>query len=366
MTLLDKKDEEQITTLLHEGVKTNIFPGAVLLIASGGEIIYTKAAGILSTASPQKSVRVNSIFDLASLTKPFATTLAVMKLVDKGVISLDQPIAEILPSSIPDEKKEITARLLLCHSSGLTDWKPYYLDLVKYAPEDRKGLLRERILMEPLEYPSGTSAKYSDLGFMLLEWIIELSSGMKMDDFIADFFYKPLRLDRTFLVKKKAPFSLDEIAATESCPWRKRIIHGEVHDENAYALGGYSGHAGLFGCAEELFILLSMLRGHYLAERCDFFKPETVQHFFTRQNVFKESTWALGWDTPSKEGSSSGRYFKEKSIGHLGFTGTSIWMDLEKDVMVIFLSNRVHPTRENIKIRSFRPVLHDLIMESVF
>jgi serine-type D-Ala-D-Ala carboxypeptidase len=363
---LNKKDEERIISLLHEGVKTNVYPGAVLLTAHRGEIIFTKAVGLLSTDSPQASVRVDTIFDLASLTKPFATVLAVMKLIDKGVISLDQPLAEILPCEVPDEKKGITTRLLLCHSSGLPDWRSYYLDIMKFASEERKGVLRERILLEPLEYPCGKGTKYSDIGFMLLEWIIELASGMKMDELLTENFYQPLKLKRTFLFKNGASFGFEEIAATENCPWRKRIIHGDTHDENAYALSGYSGHAGLFGCAEELFIILSMLRGHYLTERCDFFRPETVRHFFTRQNMVKDSTWALGWDTPSKEGSSSGRYFKENSIGHLGFTGTSVWMDLEQDIMVIFLSNRVHPTRANTKIRLFRPMLHDLIMESVF
>lgn len=362
---MNKKDEDGIVALLNEGVKTRVFPGAVLLIALGGEIIYKKAAGILSTTSPHSSVRVNTIFDLASLTKPFATTLAVMRLVDKGVISLDQPISEILPSPVPDEKKGITVRLLLCHSSGLTDWKPYYIDLMEYEPYERKSILRERIMTEPLAYPCGKDTKYSDPGFILLEWIIELASGMKMADYLDKFIYHPLRFGRTFLINKKASFSPDEIAATEACPWRKRVIQGEVHDENAYAIGGYSGHAGLFGCAEELFILLSMLRGHYYAERNDFFTPETVRNFFTRQDIVKESTWALGWDTPSKQGSSAGKYFKERSVGHLGFTGTSVWMDLEQDIMVIFLSNRVHPTRENTKIRFFRPMIHDLIMEAV-
>ncbi len=365
MRVLNKKEDNRITGLLDEGVKTNVFPGAVLLIAHMGEVLFKKAAGFLSTASPQISVRVNSIFDLASLTKPFAMTLAVMKLVDKGVISLDQPITEILPCTLPDEKKGITVRLLLCHSSGLPDWKPYYIDLMGHEPEKRKGVIRNLILKEPLEYPSGKSTKYSDLGFMLLEWIIELSSDMNMDELLCETFYNPLALKRTFLMKKNYPFNPDEIAATENCPWRKRIIHGEVHDENAYALGGYSGHAGLFGCAEELFILLNMLREHYYSERDDFFKPGTVQQFFSRQDIVGESTWALGWDTPSREGSSSGRYFKERSIGHLGFTGTSVWMDLEQDIMVILLSNRVHPTRENTKIRLYRPVIHDLIMESV-
>ncbi len=365
MTAFNKKDEDRITDLLNEGVEKNVYPGAVLLVAQGGQILFLKAAGVLSSVSPQIETRVDSIYDLASLTKPFATTLAIMGLVDRGIIHLDTRLDEILPASVPGDKQDISIRLLLCHSSGLPDWKPYYYELIKHDPADRKNILRQLILKEPLEYHPGTNSKYSDLGFMLLELVIEELSGMKMDELLFKFYYNPLNLKRTFLVNEIAPFSLEEIAATEDCPRRKKIIHGEVHDENAYALEEYSGHAGLFGCAEEIFILLNMLREHYYYKRNDFFKPETVQQFFSRQNVYKDSTWALGWDTPSPEGSSSGKYFSPKSIGHLGYTGTSVWMDLEKDVMVVFLSNRVHRPRENTKIRLFRPELHNLIMESI-
>ena len=363
MTVFNKKDEGRITDLLNLGVDTNVFPGAVLLIAQGGQIIFLKAAGFLSTVSPQIETKTDSIYDLASLTKPFATTLAIMGLVDRGIIRLDTRLGEIIP--VPDDKQDISIRLLLCHSSGLPDWKPYYYELMKHAPDDRKNILRQWIVKEALEYSPGTNSNYSDLGFMLLEWIIEESSGMKMHELLSEYYYSPLSLKRTFFINKKVPFSLKEIAATEECLWRKRILHGEVHDENAYAMGGYSGHAGLFGCAEDVFTLLNMLREHYYFKRNDFFKPETVRQFFSRQNIYRDSTWALGWDTPSSEGSSSGRYFSSESIGHLGFTGTSVWADLEKDVMVVLLSNRVHRSRENIKIRVFRPELHNLIMESI-
>lgn len=362
--ILSNKYENRITGLLDEGVNTNVYPGAVLLIAREGKISFLKEAGFLSTGSSQIKVKTDTVFDLASLTKPFATTLAVMDLVDKGKIHLDQCLCELLPCSVPDDKQNIPVRFLLSHSSGLPGWKPYYLDLVKHNPEKRKDILRQRILNEPLVYSPGTDSVYSDLGFMLLEWIIEACSGKKMDDLLTSGYYKPLGLKRTFLIKKKSLFSIDEIAATEDCPWRKKIIHGEVHDENAYAMGEYSGHAGLFGTAEDLFVILNMLRGHYYLKRSDFFKPKTVQGFFRKQNIVKNSSWALGWDTPSPSGSSSGDCFSKKSIGHLGFTGTSVWMDLERDIMVILLSNRVHKTRENIKIRAFRPRLHNLIMEA--
>ena len=253
---MNKKDEDRIAELLNEGVKTGVYPGAVLLIALGGQILFLKAAGILSTVSPRPEAKIDSIYDLASLTKPLAATLAVMGLVDRSIISLDAKLGEILPDSVPRDKRDISVRLLLCHSSGFPDWKPYYSELIKYNPDDRKNIVRQWILKEPLEYHPGKNSKYSDLGFMLLEWIIEVSSGMKMAELVAEYYFKTLGLKRTFLMEKMAPFSLNEIAATEECPWRKRIVHGEVHDENAYAMGGYSGHAGLFGCAEEVFILL--------------------------------------------------------------------------------------------------------------
>ncbi|MBU1964673.1 MAG: serine hydrolase [Proteobacteria bacterium] len=156
--------------------------------------------------------------------------------------------------------------------------------------------------------------------------------------------------------------SADQFAPTEFCPWRKRVIQGEVHDENAYSVGGYSGHAGLFSRACDLFTLTEMLIGHYYGKRDDFLKPETVRTFFSRQKLVKDSTWALGWDTPSPCNSSAGDSFSRESVGHLGFTGTSVWIDLHRKILVIFLTNRVHPTRTNRKIREFRPALHNLIM----
>jgi CubicO group peptidase (beta-lactamase class C family) len=257
--------------------------------------------------------------------------------------------------------------LLLSHSAGFTDWKPFYLDLMRYESEQRKRILREQILGEPLVYSPAQAYLYSDLGFMLLEWIIEQATGMTMGQFVAQSFYQPLSLERTFLSEDalKLPFKQEIFAATEDCPWRKKVIQGEVDDENAWALGGYSGHAGLFGPAEEVYVVVNLLREHYLGKRNDYLKPDTVRTFFTRQDIVKGSDWCLGWDSRSKENSSAGRHFSRNSVGHTGFTGTSVWMDLDKDVVVILLTNRVHPTRENEKIKTFRPALHDLIMEEL-
>ena len=356
-----------IADLLLEGVEKGVYPGAVLLVAKNGEIVLFKEVGNRSLSPQAASMTRETVFDLASLTKPLSTTLAIMKLVDEGRIDLDQTLDSLLPVDLPKDKKILTPRLLLCHCSGLADWKPFYLELERLEIEKRKESLRERLLNMPLVYRPGDETLYSDLGFMILEWVVEESAGMPLHLFLEKHFYVPLSLNNTFLSSdiRPARFADDRFAATEDCPWRKKTVVGYVHDENAYALGGYSGHAGLFGSAGDVYVLVNLLRGHYREERGDYLKRETVKEFFTRQDFVKGSTWALGWDTPSPQDSSSGKYFSTKSVGHLGFTGTSVWMDLDMDVIVIFLTNRIHPTRNNEKIREFRPRLHNLVMEEL-
>jgi len=364
--MFNKEQEKRIADFIEKGAVEGVYPGAVLLIARGGEIVFHRETGYLSLIPECVPMKKDTIFDLASLTKILATTLAIMRLVDQEKVGLDQPLSEIIQSPLKD-KGELTPRLILNHSAGFAAWKPFYLDLVKVEPIKRKNLLRELIIDEPPAYRRGEACSYSDLGFMLLEWVIEEASGMKFDPFMKMDFYKPLSLKRTFLSKGSMPpqFGKDEIAATEDCPWRKRIIQGEVHDENAYALGGHSGHSGLFGDAEDVLSIIDMLRGHYRGERHDYFRPEIVREFFRRQDIVKGSSWALGLDTPSAANSSSGRYFSPRSLGHLGFTGSSLWMDLDRDIAVIFLTNRVHPKRNNQRIKAFRPALHDLIMREI-
>jgi len=356
-----------IADLLLEGAEKGVYPGAVLLVAQGGGIAVFEEAGNRSLRPRSASMSKRTIFDLASLTKPLSTTLAIMKLVDEGEIDLDQTLESLMPRDMPKDKRTLTPRLLLNHCAGFVDWKPFYLELDDVRLEKRKDILRERILNMPLAYQAGKKSLYSDLGFMILEWVIEESAGMPLPLYLEQHFYNPLLLENTFFSShiRPAGFTEDQFAATEDCPWRKKIVSGYVHDENAYAFGGYSGHAGLFGTAGDVYALVNLLRGHYRGEREDYLKRETVKEFFTRQELVEGSTWALGWDTPSPQGSSSGKHFSTKSVGHLGFTGTSIWMDLDRDIIVIFLTNRIHPTRNNEKIKEFRPRLHDLIMEEM-
>jgi CubicO group peptidase (beta-lactamase class C family) len=356
--------QDPIGALLKKGVAEGVYPGSVLLAARGGRIAYFCEVGNRTLSPHPLPMEKDTVFDLASLTKPLGTTLAMMKLVDAGKINLDQPLEELLQQAIPEDKKRITPRFLLTHCAGFVDWMPFYLELESVAPKDRKAVLRNRLLTLPLAYPPGTQALYSDLGFMLLEWMIEATAGMDLPRLLEQEFYAPLSLKDTGFFSTRLPhrFTQDYFAATEDCAWRKQIIQGVVHDENAHALGGYSGHAGLFGTAEEVYALANLLRGHWRGERNDYLRTETVRAFFTRQDLVHGSTWALGWDTPSPVNSSAGNHFSPTSVGHLGFTGTSVWMDLEQDVIIIFLSNRIHPTRKNEKIRAFRPVLHDQVM----
>jgi CubicO group peptidase (beta-lactamase class C family) len=362
-----------IRQVIQGGIKEGIFPGAVLLVAFKERVVFLEAFGNRTLIPHPAPMTRNTIFDLASLTKVFATVLAMMKLADSGRLGLDQGLAELIPSGRLGDKGNLTPRLLLTHSSGLPDHRPFYRDLIGIQPGRRKQVVRERIVHEPFAYETGSGTVYSDLGFMLLEWVVEEVAGTSLKSFVEEGFYLPLGLKSTFFrvdqegggEGKRGSGSADpEFAATEYCRWRKRVLLGEVDDENAFALGGYSGHAGLFSTAEEVWTLADMLRAHFFEERSDFFKPVTVQEFFRRQELVEGSDWALGWDTRAVEGSSAGRFFSRDSVGHTGFTGTSIWMDLVQHVTAVFLTNRVHPTRDNTEqFKAFRPRIHDAIMK---
>ena len=371
-----------IDELMTQAASHGVFPGAVFIVARKGKVGVDGACGHRSVTPDRLKMNPGTIFDLASLTKPLATTLVMMKLVNEGNILLDQSLAGLLPGAALGDKKNLTLRLLLAHSAGLVDWKPFFETLIGYPLSERKKVLRQWIIEEPFAYEPGKGNVYSDLGFMLLEWVIEEKTGKTLPMYVHEHFYGPLGLKRTFFRgtseegndprnPPRPPFieggriSIEEFAATEDCPWRKRVLQGEVHDDNAWSLGGYSGHAGLFSTAEEVYVIANMLREHYLGIRRDFFKPETVREFFRRQDIVEGSDWALGWDTRALEGSSAGKYFSRDSVGHTGFTGTSLWMDLEKDVIAVLLTNRVHPKRDNDKIKQFRPVFHDAVMEAL-
>ncbi len=372
-------DFQAVERAVGDAVDHGVFPGAVLVVGREEEIIYEEAFGSRSLVPVRSPMQLETIFDLASLTKPLATTVAIMLLVREKKIRLDDRVTRFCPTFGVFGKNTTTLRQLLNHSSGLAAWKPYHEDILRAERDGKINFVASRAahhyVLEQIHRdkpinPPGTQVLYSDLGYMILGEIIEAMSGSTLDRFCHEKIFKPLALRSTAFVdltqvrtKQLQPVE-EMIAPTESCPWRKKFLCGEVHDDNAYAMGGVVGHAGLFSCARDVHRLVAHL------SRClrgsDAFLPQAlIQEFLTRDETVKDSTYALGWDTPSASKPSSGNYFSPRSVGHLGFTGTSLWWDLEKNCHVILLSNRVHPTRKNEKIREFRPHIHDLIMQTL-
>ncbi|OEU44591.1 MAG: hypothetical protein BBJ60_01645 [Desulfobacterales bacterium S7086C20] len=349
-----------IGQVMQNALKDGVFPGGVLLASKKGRVVFLEAFGH-ARLTPERPMTIDTVFDLASLTKPLATSVAAMILIQEGKMDLDQTLGNTVRDFSDTDKKGLSVRQLLCHTSGLPDYQPYYERLLNLSPDDAKTSLRKLLVAEPLIHKPWEICLYSDLGFMILEWLIEEVAGEGLDSFIGKDLYEPLGLKNLFFnpipqIKNRS------YAATEDCPRRGKILEGEVHDDNAYAVGGVAGHAGLFGTTRAVYTLLQELLDTYLRKKNSaIFHPDTLQDFFKRQSDV--GSWALGFDTPSRPDSSSGKYFSDKSVGHLGFTGTSFWMDLNKDLIVVLLTNRVHPRRDNEKIKLFRPILHDKIME---
>lgn len=352
---------------MKQAIEEGVFPGGVLLVSKDASLLFFEAYGLANIFTRQP-VHADTLFDLASLTKPLATTLAVMKLVERRTLDLSQSIGAVISGFKGTEKETITVAQLLAHTSGLPDYRPYYLTLKTLPASERKEALRHLLLAEPLVNPIGRETVYSDLGFMILAWIIEQTAGISLDQFVSNEIYYPSGLKGLIFPglevsgSQKKPSKI-EFAATERCPWRNVLLDGVVHDDNAFAAGGVDGQAGLFGAAGDVNLLLTKLLLAYHGDLPDFMiHKDTLRTFFTPQ---KGTGRALGFDMPSTEGSSSGRYFSRESVGHLGFTGTSFWMDLRHRIIVVLLTNRVHPARDNEKIRAFRPAVHDAVMKNI-
>jgi len=373
-------DFPSVESAFEEAVSQGVFPGAVVLVSKDEEIVYENAFGYRSLIPEKTALQLNTIFDLASLTKPLATPVAIMLLIGGKKIRLDDQVTRFIPTFGVFGKHPSTVRQLLNHSSGLPAWKPYYEGMVKMEKSGRinfiasraaKGYVLEEIHREKPLTPPGTQALYSDLGFMVLGEIVEALTGFNLDRFCQDRIFKPLGLrstafvDLTKLRTRRLQPVTQTIAPTENCPCGKRILCGEVHDDNAYAMGGVAGHAGLFSSARDIHTLMVRLN-HCFHGKDNFLPQSLVQEVLTKDQTIKDSTLALGWDTPLPGKTARGCYFSPRSVGHLGFTGTSIWWDLEKSCHIILLTNRVHPSRQNEKIRDFRPYIHDLIMKALF
>ena len=373
-------DFSAVDVVLEEAVRDGTFPGAVVLVRQDGEVVYRKAHGYRSLEPERTPLNEDTVFDLASLTKPLATTVALMRFVAEKKIRLDDRISRFFPNFGTCGKTATTIRQLLSHSSGLPAWRPYCEELraqkqkvarlATLGSQSARDFIYAQIQREKAEYEPGAGALYSDLGFMLLGALIEDMSGTSLDQYCWNKIYRPLGLQAIGFINLEALRQIKDetatemIAPTERCPWRGRILCGEVHDDNAYAMGGVAGHAGLFAPIDEVDRLVSTLVECHAGAH-PFLPADVVRDFWTVNTAVPDSTWACGWDTPSPQGSSAGEFFSSRSIGHLGFTGTSVWIDLERNIHIIMLSNRVHPRRENEKLTAFRPILHNAVMKTL-
>jgi CubicO group peptidase (beta-lactamase class C family) len=341
---------------MRQGLDGGVFPGAVLLVACGGRPVFHEAYGKadMFTGEP---VTTDTIFDLASLTKPLATALCAMVLVEEKLLRLDDRVGAVLPAFAETDKAGVTVEQLLRHTAGLPDYRPYYETLVDRPVRARKAHLQKLLVEERLVTAAGTKTRYSDIGFLLLQMVIEAAADTPLPELARNRIFSPLELDSLHFPQWAPPFGFERYASTEKCPWRRRMLRGEVHDDNAWALGGVAGHAGLFGTAADVWRLSQVLLELWCGRRASGpVSPQTVRLFLDRPGA---ALRALGFDAPDPVNPSCGSRFSKIAVGHLGFTGTSFWIDPESSVIVVLLTNRVHPSRENQKIRSFRPMIHD-------
>jgi CubicO group peptidase (beta-lactamase class C family) len=350
-----------LARVLEDAVSRRAFPGAVVAVGRRDTVLYLRAFGNLDYEHGVP-VTTRTVYDVASLTKVVGLTTAVMMLVEQGRIRLDAPARSYVQMFGYAHDSTITVHHLLTHSSGLPAWKPLY-----QTARNRRGVF-DLASREPLEYATGTRAVYSDLGAIVLTEMVETLSGERIDRFLGRRLFAPLGMNDT---RYNPPRGwLSHTAPTEvDTTWRRRLVHGRVHDENAAAMGGISGHAGLFSTAPDLARFAQWMLNHTSARtrsgevgRVPGIVDREIVQMFTQAQDRSLSSRALGWDTPDGQ-NSAGTRLSERAFGHTGFTGTSMWIDPEQDLFVILLTNRVHPTRENTQIFAVRRQVADLASE---
>lgn len=358
----------RVDAIIEAAIADSAASAAALAIGRYGKLVSLRGFGDLAYGSGRE-VLPTSIFDLASVSKVVGTTTAVMILVAEGVLDLDAPVANYLSwwARGDDRKREVTVRQLLLHRAGLAPFRQWFFEL------EGVSAYQDAVADEPLEEDPGVATVYSDIGVMTLAWVVEELVGQRLDQFLQERLFGPLGMQETGYLPDSS--LLSRIAATElDTVWRGQLVLGRVHDENADAMGGVAGHAGLFSTALDLSVFARMmlnggigpacLPGEEAGEPCPVARPSdvtllepSVQEVFTSR-YDDTSSRALGWDTPSGR-SSAGDYLTSRAYGHTGYTGTSLWIDPELDLWVVLLTNRVHPTRENQKHVPLRRAVHD-------
>jgi CubicO group peptidase (beta-lactamase class C family) len=345
--------------ILEKAIAARVFPACSIAVTFGGELVALKAFGRFTYDPASPEVTTANIFDLASLTKVVATTAMAMILYERGLLDLEAPVTAIVPefAGASDEhdprRREVTLRMLLAHSSGLPAYEKLFL-----RAQTREDLL-QAAFTTPLAGAPGARAEYSDIGFIILGVVLERLADESLDVFCQREVFGPLGMTHTTFnpadtLKNSIPPTSDDRA------FRHCIIQGEVQDENASVLGGIAGHAGLFSTAEDLAIFAhAMLNGGH-----PILRSSTIELFSQRESAPEGTSRALGWDTPSAP-SQSGKYFSSRSFGHLGYTGTSLWIDPERQLSISLLTNRTWPDCQNQAIKQIRPAFHDAVIEAL-
>jgi CubicO group peptidase (beta-lactamase class C family) len=343
--------QDTLAVILQAGVRDSAFPGAIAVVGDQNGALVTVSAGQLDW-QPSPAPNASTLWDLASLTKVVGLTTAMMLLVESHRVDLDAPVQRYVPEFSGRWKETVTIRHLLTHSSGLPAWRPLYKEA------EGTAAAMALAIATPLDTVPGVRMVYSDLGAIILGEVVVRVTGQPLDQFLRERVFTPLGMRETTYLPADA--LRPRIAPTEVDPWRQRHLRGEVHDENAFALGGISAHAGLFSTAQDLVRLARMYLGDGTLEGHRFLSPKTLTQFTTVQDPAL-SHRALGWETPNGT-NSAGHLMSSRAFGHTGFTGTSIWIDPARGVFVLLLSNRVNPTREHRGITGVRTAVADAVM----
>ncbi len=343
--------------VLEKAIAEHAFPAASAAIAVPGRLVALKGFGRFSYEGGSPPITSTTLFDLASLTKVVATTPMAMLLYQRGLLDLDAPVAAIVPEFACDAEKdlrrrEVTFRMLLAHSSGLPAYEKLFL----------KARTRDELLhaafVTPLAADPGSRAEYSDIGFILLGVALERIADETLDRFCQREIFAPLGMAHTAF-KPPSEIRAQIPPTADDRDFRHRIIQGEVQDENASVLGGVAGHAGVFSTAADLTQF-----AHAMIGPGALIRRETIALFTRRESAPAGTSRALGWDTTSVP-SQSGKYFGPASFGHLGYTGTSLWIDPERQLSITLLTNRTWPDCSNHAIKQVRPRFHDAVIEAI-
>lgn len=345
---------DRLDAIMREAVADGAGSGAALAVGRHGRLVHAAGYGLTKLATDAARVTDTTLFDLASLTKVVATTTAAMILQEEGLLQLERPVSYYLPELSDSTKSGITVRMLLTHRGGLEAYAPLYREI-----RGREAYL-QAINERPLRHEPGTETVYSDWDLILAQLVIERITGQGLDSFTRDRIFHPLGMHDTQFSPVDAP--LTRVAATSSDSLRGGLIHGEVHDGNAWGMGGVAGHAGLFSTARDLAVFAqALLNGGWYGET-RILSPQTVAVWTARQGP--GSSRALGWDTPA-DSASAGRFTSPRGFGHTGFTGTSIWIDPERDLFVVILTNRVHLGNDNPRHVPLRRAVIDAVHEAI-